>query len=64
MPQVISCPKCPMRMQVPDDATGKQVKCPRCGKQTTVSTPMDFIFMKWASCKHCGREFLIQNDQP
>ncbi len=30
MPQVISCPKCPMRMQVPDDATGKQVKCPSC----------------------------------
>src|SRR4051812_46791101 len=30
MPQVISCPKCSTRMQVPDDATGKQVKCPSC----------------------------------
>src|SRR5438270_689682 len=30
MLQVISCPKCPMRMQVPDDATGKQANGPSC----------------------------------
>jgi predicted Ser/Thr protein kinase/phage FluMu protein Com len=30
MPQVISCPKCRQKMQVPDGSTGKQVKCPTC----------------------------------
>src|SRR5262249_29729322 len=30
MPQVISCPKCSQRMQVPDGSTGKQAKCPTC----------------------------------
>src|SRR5688572_17069701 len=30
MPQIISCTKCQTRMQVPDDATGKQVRCPKC----------------------------------
>lgn len=28
MAQVISCPKCGTKLSVPDDATGKQVKCP------------------------------------
>jgi predicted Ser/Thr protein kinase len=30
MPQVISCPKCSQRMQVPDGSAGKQAKCPTC----------------------------------
>src|SRR5437016_4339444 len=30
MPQIISCPKCTKPMQVPDDAGGKQVRCPSC----------------------------------
>jgi transcription elongation factor Elf1 len=38
--------------------------CPLCGQQTGVETPMDFIFMKWAMCEKCGREFLIKNNEP
>jgi len=30
MPQIIGCPKCSQKMQVPDGAAGKQVKCPGC----------------------------------
>lgn len=30
MAQIISCGKCNTRMSVPDDATGKQVRCPTC----------------------------------
>src|SRR5438105_8241667 len=39
MPQVISCPKCAMRMQVPDDATGKQVRCPGCQNLFVIGAP-------------------------
>jgi predicted Zn finger-like uncharacterized protein len=30
MPQVIRCPHCSKSMQVPDNAAGKQVRCPSC----------------------------------
>src|SRR5689334_1457727 len=30
MPQVIGCPKCGQKMQVPDGSGGKQVRCPSC----------------------------------
>ena len=30
MPQVISCPRCSQKMQVPDGSAGKQAKCPTC----------------------------------
>jgi predicted Ser/Thr protein kinase len=30
MPQVIRCPQCTKPMQVPDNAIGKQVRCPSC----------------------------------
>src|SRR5438105_3359380 len=39
MPQVISCPKCNTRMQVPDDATGKQVRCPTCQNVFVIGAP-------------------------
>jgi predicted Ser/Thr protein kinase len=32
MPQIIRCPQCSKAMQVPDNSTGKQVKCPGCGR--------------------------------
>src|SRR5262245_26934348 len=37
MPQVISCPKCSMALQVPDGSAGKQVRCPKC--QTVFPIP-------------------------
>ena len=30
MPQIIRCPQCTKPMQVPDEAAGKQVRCPSC----------------------------------
>jgi predicted Ser/Thr protein kinase len=39
MPQVISCPKCSQKMQVPDGSAGKQVKCPGCKLIFTVGAP-------------------------
>jgi predicted Ser/Thr protein kinase len=36
MPQLIRCPFCSQPMQVPDDATGKQVICPGCKKAIAV----------------------------
>jgi len=42
----------------------REFTCPYCDKVTTVKTPMDFIFAKRVTCKHCGLEFLIENDKP
>src|SRR6516225_428189 len=39
MPQVIACPKCQTRMQVPDNAAGKQVRCPTCKDVFTIPAP-------------------------
>jgi transcription elongation factor Elf1 len=38
--------------------------CTLCGQPTGVETQLDFIFMKWATCEKCEREFLIKNNQP
>lgn len=38
MPHVIQCPACQRPMQVPDDAAGKQVRCPTC-KRVFALTP-------------------------
>ena len=32
MPQVIRCPHCQKQMGVPDNAAGKNVRCPACNK--------------------------------
>jgi transcription elongation factor Elf1 len=32
----------------------REFTCPYCDKVTTVKTPMDFIFAKRVTCKHCG----------
>src|ERR671923_96849 len=32
MPLIIRCPHCTKAMQVPDNSTGKQVKCPGCSR--------------------------------
>jgi predicted Ser/Thr protein kinase len=32
MPQVIACPNCQKNIQIPDNAAGKQIKCPLCTK--------------------------------
>ena len=42
----------------------KVFTCPLCGEPTRVETPMDFIFLKRVTCEECGREFLIENNQP
>src|SRR5579885_676904 len=39
MPQVISCPKCSQKMQVPDGSAGKQVRCPACKTIFPVAAP-------------------------
>jgi predicted Zn finger-like uncharacterized protein len=39
MPQVIGCPKCSTRLAVPDDAAGKQVRCPNCQTTFTIGAP-------------------------
>lgn len=36
MPLTISCPNCPTKLKVPDDAGGRRVKCPKCGSVLTV----------------------------
>jgi tricorn protease-like protein len=47
MPININCPECNMRLQAPDSAAGKKVKCPKCGGVATVppqraaSVPVD-----------------------
>jgi transcription elongation factor Elf1 len=50
--------------ELPPAMHKKIFTCPLCGQQTGVETPLDFIFTKWATCEKCGREFLIENDQP
>src|SRR5262249_31877811 len=41
MPQLIRCPnaKCGTAMRVPDDAAGKQVRCPKCQQAFLVAAP-------------------------
>src|SRR5262249_30221093 len=39
MPQVIRCPHCSKTMQVPDNAAGKQVRCPSCKQVFMVGAP-------------------------
>src|SRR4051812_13388949 len=36
MPQVIRCPHCQKQMQVPDNAAGRNVRCPSCNNPFTV----------------------------
>lgn len=36
MPLTISCPSCPTKLKVPDDAGGRRIKCPKCGGVMTV----------------------------
>jgi|GEM_PF-3124262 len=31
MPIVVTCPGCPAKLSAPDDAAGKQIRCPKCG---------------------------------
>lgn len=39
---------------------------PYCGQETMMDLPPPFetILVGRASCEHCGREFLIENDVP
>lgn len=37
MPLTLACPSCSRKLQIPDTAIGKKVRCPRC--QTAVSVP-------------------------
>jgi predicted Zn finger-like uncharacterized protein len=37
MPIVTSCPECTAKIRVSDNAVGKQIKCPKCGKAFPVS---------------------------
>src|SRR6266508_797753 len=31
MPIVVTCPGCPTKLSAPDNAAGKQIRCPKCG---------------------------------
>ena len=42
---------------------GRPFLCPHCDRITAVETPMEYIFMKRVSCKHCHKQFLIRNDK-
>src|SRR4051794_8569467 len=41
MPQVVTCPHCKLKMQVPDNAAGKTVRCPqaKCAKPFQIPPP-------------------------
>jgi predicted Zn finger-like uncharacterized protein len=39
MPQIVQCPHCRQQMQVPDDAAGKQVRCPTCKQPFLLAAP-------------------------
>src|SRR5262245_50024463 len=36
-----SCPRCDAALKVPDDRVGEKVKCPKCGRPTTVPESLD-----------------------
>jgi len=36
---MINCPTCDARIRAPDNAVGRQVKCPKCGSTFTASAP-------------------------
>ena len=46
------------------DFQERPFNCRYCGKETTVESPMDIILAGRATCEHCGRGFLIENDVP
>lgn len=41
MPITVRCPDCSAKLNAPDDAVGKTIRCPRCGSTTTVPVPAD-----------------------
>ena len=38
MPLSIACSSCGAKLRVPDNATGRTIKCPQCGMLVTVAT--------------------------
>ena len=48
------------------DFKERPFSCPHCAYETMVEVPpqMDTILVGRATCEHCGREFLIENDVP
>ena len=44
--------------------TKKDITCPHCDAELTVTTPMEFILMASRTCPSCDKEFLIVNDLP
>jgi transcription elongation factor Elf1 len=48
------------------DFQERPFNCPYCGRETMVDLPpqIETIVVGRATCEHCGREFLIENDVP
>jgi len=48
------------------DFRERSFACPYCGRETMVDFPpqMDTILIGRAACEHCGKEFLIEDDEP
>jgi transcription elongation factor Elf1 len=38
--------------------------CPYCGRETMVDLPAQMDTMGRATCEHCGKDFIIENDLP
>ena len=38
MPVIVPCPKCQAKLSAPENAAGKQIRCPKCGTVTEVPT--------------------------
>jgi hypothetical protein len=38
MPVIVPCPKCPAKLSAPESASGKQIRCPKCGTVAEVPT--------------------------
>jgi hypothetical protein len=39
MPIIVACPKCAAKLSAPDNAAGKQVRCPKPGCGATADVP-------------------------
>jgi predicted Zn finger-like uncharacterized protein len=65
MPITITCPSCHQKLGVPDDATGKSIRCPKClqvFKAPALEPPIEAILVEPSSGRFrgstCVRAFL------